>query len=117
YIIFFFSSRRRHTRWPRDWSSDVCSSDLMAMCFNPLKDIVQASLSRYLYRQPYDYQRTVREASRRISTILELDSVLSFLADVIERTFKVEMVAVLLRDDARYSFTPQLLYRSPRWEY
>src|SRR5207253_4378521 len=22
------SSRRRHTRWPRDWSSDVCSSDL-----------------------------------------------------------------------------------------
>src|SRR5207253_1209563 len=28
YIFFFFSSRRRHTRWPRDWSSDVCSSDL-----------------------------------------------------------------------------------------
>src|SRR5439155_10892784 len=28
--IFFFSSRRRHTRWPRDWSSDVCSSDLTA---------------------------------------------------------------------------------------
>src|SRR5439155_16828847 len=26
--VFFFSSRRRHTRWPRDWSSDVCSSDL-----------------------------------------------------------------------------------------
>src|SRR5207253_7574008 len=23
--VFFFSSRRRHTRWPRDWSSDVCS--------------------------------------------------------------------------------------------
>src|SRR6266508_4894655 len=29
-ICFFFSSRRRHTRWPRDWSSDVCSSDLRA---------------------------------------------------------------------------------------
>src|SRR6266702_6070191 len=27
-VFFFFSSRRRHTRWPRDWSSDVCSSDL-----------------------------------------------------------------------------------------
>src|SRR2546429_317284 len=26
--IFFFSSRRRHTRCSRDWSSDVCSSDL-----------------------------------------------------------------------------------------
>src|SRR2546429_7290400 len=27
-MIFFFSSRRRHTRCSRDWSSDVCSSDL-----------------------------------------------------------------------------------------
>src|SRR5206468_12547405 len=27
-VIFFFSSRRRHTRSDRDWSSDVCSSDL-----------------------------------------------------------------------------------------
>src|SRR5689334_24800179 len=26
---FFFSSRRRHTRWNCDWSSDVCSSDLL----------------------------------------------------------------------------------------
>src|SRR6266487_2487203 len=28
YLLFFFSSRRRHTRWTGDWSSDVCSSDL-----------------------------------------------------------------------------------------
>src|SRR5690606_40758200 len=27
-IVFFFSSRRRHTSFSRDWSSDVCSSDL-----------------------------------------------------------------------------------------
>src|SRR2546429_5724823 len=27
--LFFFSSRRRHTRCSRDWSSDVCSSDLI----------------------------------------------------------------------------------------
>src|SRR6266487_4725425 len=27
-VYFFFSSRRRHTRWTGDWSSDVCSSDL-----------------------------------------------------------------------------------------
>src|SRR6266496_1802980 len=29
-FFFFFSSRRRHTRSLRDWSSDVCSSDLLA---------------------------------------------------------------------------------------
>src|SRR2546428_943329 len=32
-VVFFFSSRRRHTRSDRDWSSDVCSSDLTAQSF------------------------------------------------------------------------------------
>src|SRR3712207_7960017 len=32
-FVFFFSSRRRHTRYWRDWSSDVCSSDLVIMKF------------------------------------------------------------------------------------
>src|SRR5260370_3584102 len=30
-MMFFFSSRRRHTRFKCDWSSDVCSSDLQAV--------------------------------------------------------------------------------------
>src|SRR5215475_786753 len=30
-LFFFFSSRRRHTRFSRDWSSDVCSSDLRGL--------------------------------------------------------------------------------------
>src|SRR3712207_8030657 len=38
-IFFFFSSRRRHTRYWRDWSSDVCSSDL------ELLDLVQDAYS------------------------------------------------------------------------
>src|SRR5690606_40474434 len=33
--FFFFSSRRRHTRFSRDWSSDVCSSDLALMGEQP----------------------------------------------------------------------------------
>src|SRR5690606_40825269 len=31
FFFFFFSSRRRHTRFSRDWSSDVCSSDLFSL--------------------------------------------------------------------------------------
>src|SRR3712207_5544113 len=33
-MFFFFSSRRRHTRYWRDWSSDVCSSDLVRSCWS-----------------------------------------------------------------------------------
>src|SRR5207253_5024005 len=39
-VLFFFSSRRRHTRWPRDWSSDVCSSDLFALRGQRLKPAI-----------------------------------------------------------------------------
>src|SRR2546430_9199146 len=33
-LFFFFSSRRRHTRFDCDWSSDVCSSDLVPQAFS-----------------------------------------------------------------------------------
>src|SRR5699024_11660190 len=36
-LPFFFSSRRRHTRSNRDWSSDVCSSDLLAPPALPMR--------------------------------------------------------------------------------
>src|SRR5690606_39695707 len=41
-LLFFFSSRRRHTRFSRDWSSDVCSSDLnSSLEFSTLKRTVE----------------------------------------------------------------------------
>src|SRR2546430_11743129 len=48
-LFFFFSSRRRHTRFDCDWSSDVCSSDLSE---HPVQDRmlggVAAGIARYL---------------------------------------------------------------------
>src|SRR3712207_7521551 len=38
--FFFFSSRRRHTRYWRDWSSDVCSSDLDPVPGSSFIDII-----------------------------------------------------------------------------
>src|SRR6266511_5165439 len=42
FFFFFFSSRRRHTRFSRDWSSDVCSSDLPIYGGSPLLRICGA---------------------------------------------------------------------------
>src|SRR2546422_6674000 len=38
-VFFFFSSRRRHTRCSRDWSSDVCSSDLRSIIAADERDL------------------------------------------------------------------------------
>src|SRR5207302_4619958 len=40
-LVFLFSSRRRHTRFSRDWSSDVCSSDLNSVPFTGARNLYQ----------------------------------------------------------------------------
>src|SRR5256885_10311640 len=53
-LPIFFSSRRRHTRLQGDWSSDVCSSDLLAdldASAPPRADLLAAALGREASRQ------------------------------------------------------------------
>src|SRR5690625_2833402 len=44
----FFSSRRLHTRWPRDWSSDVCSSDLHDVSYYGTNDLQTPNIDRII---------------------------------------------------------------------
>src|SRR2546421_677553 len=45
--VFFFSSRRRHTRSDRDWSSDVCSSDqLQSQAKDGIRDLIVTGVDR-----------------------------------------------------------------------
>src|SRR5690606_39827963 len=88
FLFFFFSSRRRHTRFSRDWSSDVCSSDLVdGICdyashvvlylilgfllhgqIGPVAWIlaVAAGMSRILQANHYEVQRRQRSEERRV---------------------------------------------------
>src|SRR5690625_6527499 len=52
--MFLCSSRRRHTRWPRDWSSDVCSSDL--------NDLITAG--EKVYHVPFNGEASLQEIER-----------------------------------------------------
>src|SRR2546429_9212280 len=57
---FFFSSRRRHTRCSRDWSSDVCSSDLVLMggitsaSREAVRPVVGKYKQVYFYNEQYE---------------------------------------------------------------
>src|SRR2546421_11662753 len=62
-FFFFFSSRRRHTRSDRDWSSDVCSSDLLDR-----RDDLEGKIASYRTmqeqrRQRLEWGRGAKEAS------------------------------------------------------
>jgi PAS domain S-box-containing protein len=69
---------------------------VVAISFQPLKRWIQDSLNRYAYRETYDYQRTVREVSRRLSTILDLQRLLDCLTESIERVLRCESATVYL---------------------
>src|SRR5207253_5700280 len=66
---FFFSSRRRHTRWPRDWSSDVCSSDLCIQFGNLVmegRDIGTNVFPETDFKYYLDAQLEERSEERRV---------------------------------------------------
>src|SRR5436309_1247382 len=58
FIFFFFSSRRRHTRFSRDWSSDVCSSDLDMFV------ILYRLFGGFLERKSVLFRRGLRQGER-----------------------------------------------------
>src|SRR5205809_7484130 len=67
-LYFFFSSRRRHTRCSRDWSSDVCSSDLTLDRMSPQERsfdhvVRQLGPGRFAVREQY---RRDRSEERRV---------------------------------------------------
>src|SRR5439155_16056757 len=81
-FFFFFSSRRRHTRWPRDWSSDVCSSDLDIRVekledADPHRLITSAAKSRYRVEPGFIRQLVFRDSLDNVQQLL-CDEALEF---------------------------------------
>src|SRR6266581_8309393 len=64
--VVFFSSRRRHTRWTGDWSSDVCSDDLARGLAQPLIE-AEAVPALEDFRLPLR-QPGARSEERRVGT-------------------------------------------------
>src|SRR3989442_9246156 len=77
-FFFFFSSRRRHTRCGRDWSSDVCSSDLIHLALLTLTGLFVVTVLAQVGENPCFF---------------------AFLFKALERTLKA---LVIVNDDFRH---------------
>src|SRR2546429_3541890 len=75
--FFFFSSRRRHTRCSRDWSSDVCSSDLVLQALLGIMPTQQRLDALDVPRRDVDLRLIVQQEllliERRPQLVLETD--------------------------------------------
>src|SRR5699024_11899065 len=87
--VFFFSSRRRHTRSKRDWSSDVCSSDLgmLVLCVG-------------LYFQSLDYPISNQELQRNVNQIVMQAKIL-YSFDILVQQIKTYDILLLRSEERR----------------
>ncbi len=102
-LFLGFATFLRHFTGDRtdsiSFAAAVTIAVVTAVLFQPLNTWLQSGLNRYLYRRSYDYQRTIRDASRRLSTILDPVQLLRYLVDAIENILRVERACVYLRGE------------------
>src|SRR5258707_13889107 len=71
-MILCFASRRRHTRYWRDWSSDVCSSDLVAVCPGEQHPLASLRRQRRKGSVPANCEEAVKTRVPEIKELKEL---------------------------------------------
>src|SRR5207245_227938 len=101
-IFFFFSSRRRHTRCYRDWSSDVCSSDLGSQTYYVIagkSDVLIAARSERLRAGDIGRSWWWNRGGRKAHRLRQLDEPASDLIQV--ATGKSRDVACRAHAEAR----------------
>src|SRR5690625_5259360 len=94
HTLFFFSSRRRHTRWPRDWSSDVCSSDLNIVV---AKSLIEAAKDLELAYE-YDFDTLDRGGEDFIQASREFGEKICRLGNKFKEAHRAEEKVNILAD-------------------
>src|SRR5207249_8736496 len=85
--FFFFSSRRRHTRSKRDWSSDVCSSDLLNIMASTTETQQRKKQSWHI-RDPEIREEVRYCVTRRLTEKESLEELSNSGYDISYRTFR-----------------------------
>lgn len=69
----------------------------IAVLFQPISRLLRNALDRYFYRTPYNYERTIRDVSQTIGTMLDLRPLLDYVCDVVGRTVHPEHIGVYMK--------------------
>lgn len=92
---------------------EILLAALVVLVFTPARSGVQRLFDRYLYRNPYDYAHTLREASHALTGTIDLQSLLGLTGAVIESTFHPHGIGVYLFDSEDGEFVLSWSLSSP----
>lgn len=83
---------------------DIVLALIVALAFQPVKSRVQHLLDLYLYREPYDYPRTLREASRALTATIDLQELFGHVGGALTSTLRPEGMSIYLLDPEDHEF-------------
>ena len=77
---------------------DIVLALIVALAFHSVKSRIQYLFDVYLYREPYDYARTLREASRSLTATIDLQGLLDHVGHALTSTLRPEGMSIYLLD-------------------
>jgi PAS domain S-box-containing protein len=83
---------------------DIVLALIVAVAFQSVKTRVQRLLDLYLYREPYDYARTLREASRALTATIDLQELLGHVGHALVSSLRPEGMSIYLLDLEDHEF-------------
>jgi two-component system, NtrC family, nitrogen regulation sensor histidine kinase GlnL len=92
---------------------EILLASLVVLVFTPARAGVQRLFDRYLYRNPYDYAYTLREASHALTGTIDLQSLLGLTGAVIESTFHPHGIGIYLFESEDGEFVLSWSLSSP----
>ena len=86
------------------------------LVFEMLKARMDRTMHHLVIKDKYNYHQILRDFSRRLVTIVDLDRLLNMLADTIEKSMGVQKISIFLVDPEKKNFRPRLLRDFPKGE-
>lgn len=86
---------------------------LVVALFNPLHMLIQRVVSRIIFPQRYDYQKTIMEVSMKVVTVLDYNKLIEIVRDTILDTVKASAFALLVYEDENDSYIPVSVHGVP----
>jgi PAS domain S-box-containing protein len=98
FVLLLFGSKFLLPREHGFSVRDIILALIVAVAFHSVKSRVQHLLDLYLYREPYDYAGTLREASRTLAATIDLQEILGHVSQTLAPTLRPEGMSIYLLD-------------------
>ena len=107
WFFFFFSSRRRHTRYWRDWSSDVCSSDLIF--YNQTRDKLPVNEFFAVWKTTTTVIRNLKKYTKYFFAVRGMTSYAGNISEIVSNvTFEDSKLNMLHLEELTYIMKAQI---------